>query len=242
MTVVYVVIALVFALGIGGFLFWSFRKIRRAKKNRVEAAGKVLAEFFDPANGGSEEFMCIVRRNFFVVPPPGYEIKSKEFKEWNKITQGCYLLVHSIDAISGNGHKPQEKGAAVATKERELTVHRITTRHVWPPNRPADEQTIVDKVRYVKGDPRPRDPWNNLIPVNTDAIIKAVADAQNMEAMNAQSRWELENVEGIYDQIKTFTKYIKYFTIAVIVMAVAIFGVGILNFLTYQAIKKLAGG
>lgn len=213
-------ITVVVMLGIAA-LAWALWTIWTYEKNRREALGHVMVTFLDEATKDEETLLCQVVDKYKVIPPGG-DAKKQAKKEYKK---GYYLLYGAVE----NQEITNDKGEVVGRYTGDVATHAI-----WPPGKRSRVQRIVEHVYYVKGDPRPRNPHNSFLPVNTDQVVQILGDENSLEAIFQHVKYELESLLRLIEDVKLTAKRMNFVLYGVLGGDLLLIIILILSFMMFR--------
>ena len=182
------------ALIVGILLYRPINDIRVRNKNLRDAAGKVGVVFFDSVTNNEEFCLRPLIDHFKITPPVGHKMS-----EGNN---GHYILVPNAKLVKGEDGTEE----LVAATEGAVGTYAVTTRALYPENKRINEQVQIQKAYFKKGDPRPMCPHRDFAPVNIDRMVEIFNDVKTGEALAAQMKFELENIQGISENMVTMAK------------------------------------
>ncbi len=170
---------------------------RQARKNRKEAQGTLVASFFDRVTNDEELVVCNVIDKYKIVVPGG-----NPKKEASKLfPHGYYLHFGAVKAHPMADDQGNEVGSYTGT---------ITTKIWWPIKAKPETQVQMTHAYYNKGDPRPLNPFNAFLPVNTDVAVQVLADENALQTLLQHVRYEFESIFKMFDDMKATAKWQKY--------------------------------
>ena len=210
--------------GIWGFIF--FRNLFLRNKHLRESKGKIWATVFVPSTNSEINTLFTIGKEPFKVFPPN----EPPFKDGRKKTETFYYAIpHEIDDKS---RKPV------------MAAGRLTSLTEWPPGKPTAQQVQIQHGYWNLHDPRPLNPNNDFLPVNTDEITRILADAEGIKAVAALSEKSLEEEQAMRDNIKGILKSLRWsiaLDIGTILLMVGLIIVIVLVLTGQNAIKEALG-
>lgn len=186
--------------------------LRNLRRHRKEVQGKILVSYFDRVTNDEEIVLCDVIDKYKVVPPSGSPKKqaSKEFPH------GYYLHYGAVKDQAVLDDKGNQTGSYSGS---------IVTKAFWPIGKKPETQAQVNHAYYNKGDPRPLNPFNSFLPVNTDVAVQVLADENALTTLLQHMKYEFESIFKMLDDVKSTAKYQKY-------IFYALLGVGLLSLIS----------
>ena len=212
--------------GVGFVLGWALWTIREYEKHRKEATGHILGVFQDEATHDEEEILCKLVDRYKVIPPG---IEAKKAKVATKDNpKGFYILTGSVKKQPILDEKGEDTGKTYSGT--------ITTHSLWPPGKPSRTQRTIEKAYFIKGDYRPRNPFNGFLPVNSIEAVRILADDNALEAISQHIRADIEALLRMFEDVKATAKNMKFLTYGVI-GAILVSGIGLV--LSFLIMRKL---
>ncbi len=149
--------------------------------------------------------------------------KAKAATKENKA--GYYLLYGAVE----NQEIFDAKGEIIGRYTGDVATHAL-----WPPGKRSRVQRLVEHVYYVKGDPRPRNPHNSFLPVNTDQVVQILGDENSLEAIFQHVKYEMESLLRLIEDVKLTAKRMNFVLYGVLGGDLIMLIVLILSFMIFR--------
>lgn len=201
-----VIIIILFAIIlIGTPIVYVLYLLKTLKKNRKEVQGNLLVSFFNRVTHEEEILLCMVIDKYKVIPPGG----SKKKEASKSFPHGYYL---HCGAVKDQPIVDEEGQQIIDNKTGQPATYSgsITSKAFWPIGKKPETQAQVEHAYYNIGDPRPLNPYNSFLPVNTDVAVQVLADENALQTLLTHVRYEFESIFKMLADVKMTAKYQKY--------------------------------
>lgn len=227
--IISIVLGIVIIVGIP--VGWQVRSILLRNKHLKESKGRIWCTFFDPLTNGEENILCRIEDKYKVIAPHNhFDANNREID---------YYFLVPIAEVDDKGQ------LVVATAQApNRRTYKITTRDLWPPGERISRQVPIERAYFVMGDPRPRNPFMDFLPVNIDKLIQAIVDAEIGKALSGIARMQGESWELITESMQKVTKSVRinmWCTLGMLLILMAAIGILIYVMTGINSLKGALG-